>query len=82
MVTGILLSCSANSNLELCAMATAKLHALVQTRNMKDPEEGAYLLYLMNQIVQKAIKGNYVYLLGPVSSFSDGFKCQVYLLMA
>jgi hypothetical protein len=70
MVLGILLSCSANSNLELCAMATAKLHALIQTRNMKDPEEGAYLLYLMNRIVQKTIKGNYLGLLGSVSSSS------------
>lgn len=69
MVLGILLSCSANSNLELCAIATAKLHALIQTRNMKDPEEGAYLLYLMNQIVQETIKGNYMPLLGALSSF-------------
>jgi len=71
MVLGILLSCSANSNLELCAIATAKLHALIQTRNMKDPEEGAYLLYLMNQIVQETIKGNYMHLLRALSSFSD-----------
>jgi hypothetical protein len=71
MVLGILLSCSANSNLELCAIATAKLHALIQTRNMKDPEEGAYLLYLMNQIVQETIKGNYVCQLDAVSSFSE-----------
>ncbi|XP_069696226.1 neurobeachin-like protein 1 isoform X2 [Periplaneta americana] len=56
MAFGILLSCAANSNLELCAMATAKLHALIQTRNMKDPEEGAYLLYFMNRIVQKTIE--------------------------
>jgi hypothetical protein len=69
MVLGILLSCSANSNLELCAIATAKLHALIQTRNMKDPEEGAYLLYLMNQIVQETIKGNYMRLLVTISSF-------------
>lgn len=71
MVLGILLSCSANSNLELCAIATAKLHALIQTRNMKDPEEGAYLLYLMNQTVQQTIKGNDMHLRGALSSFSD-----------
>jgi hypothetical protein len=46
-------------------MATAKLHALIQTRNMKDPEEGAYLLYFMNCIVQKTIEGNCLYLLSP-----------------
>ncbi|KAJ9577826.1 hypothetical protein L9F63_025313, partial [Diploptera punctata] len=55
---GILLSCAANSNLELCAMATAKLHALIQTRNMKDPEEGGYLLYFINCIVQKTIESD------------------------
>ncbi|KAG8260208.1 hypothetical protein J6590_102043 [Homalodisca vitripennis] len=54
---GILLSCAASSNLELCAMATAKLHTLVQTRCMKDAEEGGYLLYYINTIVQQSLEG-------------------------
>jgi hypothetical protein len=52
-------------------MATAKLHALIQTRNMKDPEEGAYLLYFMNRIVQKTIEGNCLCLLSPASLLWD-----------
>jgi len=52
-------------------MATAKLHALIQTRNMKDPEEGAYLLYFMNQTVQKTIAGNFLCLLDLFSLFCD-----------
>ncbi|KAG8233665.1 hypothetical protein J437_LFUL013711, partial [Ladona fulva] len=55
---GILISCAANDNLELCAMATAKLHALVQTRVMSDPAEGGFLLYSMNNILQKDIERN------------------------
>lgn len=56
-IAGILLSCAASSNLELCAMATAKLHTLVQTRCMKDAEEGGYLLYYINTIVQQTLQG-------------------------
>lgn len=55
--TGILLSCAASSNPELCAMATAKLHTLIQTRCMKDAEEGGYLLYYINTIVQQSLQG-------------------------
>ncbi|GLG93298.1 Neurobeachin [Gryllus bimaculatus] len=52
---GILLSCAACDNLELCAIATAKLHALVQTRNVKDLDEAGYLLYSLNKSVEKAL---------------------------
>uniref|UniRef100_A0A1B6DB47 Neurobeachin-like protein 1 n=1 Tax=Clastoptera arizonana TaxID=38151 RepID=A0A1B6DB47_9HEMI len=55
---GILLSCAANTNLELCAMATAKLHTLIQTRSMKDMEEGGYLLHYVNTIVHSTLKNN------------------------
>ena len=30
---------------DLCAMAAAKLHALVQTRSQSSPEENSYLIY-------------------------------------
>lgn len=59
IILGILLSCAASSNLELCAMATAKLHTLVQTRCMKDAEEGGYLLYYINTIVQQTLQGTF-----------------------
>ncbi|XP_071441260.1 neurobeachin-like protein 1 [Hetaerina americana] len=55
---GILLSCAASDDLELCAMATAKLHALVQTRIMNDPAEGGFLLYSINKILCKDIERN------------------------
>jgi neurobeachin-like protein 1/2 len=42
---------------ELVAMATAKLHALIQTRHMSDPEEAAYLLCYLDTIVQNSLKG-------------------------
>ncbi|XP_075227690.1 neurobeachin-like protein 1 [Lycorma delicatula] len=53
---GILLSCASFTNLELCAMATAKLHTLIQTRTMNDVEEGGYILYFINTILQTTIK--------------------------
>ncbi|KAK3926891.1 Neurobeachin-like protein 1 [Frankliniella fusca] len=53
---GVLLSCAAGPQLELCAMATAKLHALVQTRRQAAPEESAYLLYVLDGVAQDAIK--------------------------
>jgi hypothetical protein len=52
-------------------MATAKLHILIQTRNMKDPEEGAYLLYFMNRIVQQTIGGKCLRVLCPASLSFD-----------
>ncbi|XP_067013553.2 neurobeachin-like protein 1 [Anabrus simplex] len=58
LALGILLSCASSTDLELCAIATAKLHALVQTRTMKDLDEGGYLLYYMNSIVEKALEAN------------------------
>lgn len=56
---GILLSCAANDNFDLCAIATAKLHALIQTRHMRDPEEGGYLLFVINRTIQKTIESKY-----------------------
>lgn len=54
---GILLSCAGFEDVELVAMATAKLHALIQTRHMSDPEEAAYLLCYLDTIVQNSLKG-------------------------
>jgi len=57
---GILLSCAGFEDVELVAMATAKLHALIQTRHMSDPEEAAYLLCYLDTIVQNSLKGRLV----------------------
>lgn len=78
-IAGILLSCSANRNLELCAMATAKLHALIQTRNMKDREEGAFLLYFMNHTVQRTIEGNCLCTLSPACLLWGPVSHRLYL---
>ncbi|RZF48161.1 hypothetical protein LSTR_LSTR009850 [Laodelphax striatellus] len=75
---GIILSCAANSNLELCAMSTAKLHTLVQTRTMKDLQEGGYLLYFINTILQKAIadenQEHYSFLIPVVKALLEKLK--------
>jgi hypothetical protein len=52
-------------------MATAKLHTLIQTRNMMEPMDGAYLLYFMNRIVKKTIEGNCLRVLCPASLSCD-----------
>ncbi|XP_046399154.1 neurobeachin-like protein 2 [Ischnura elegans] len=55
---GILLTCAASDDLEICAMATAKLHALVQTRTLNNPDEGGFILYSINKILCKDIERN------------------------
>ncbi|XP_055643375.1 neurobeachin-like protein 1 isoform X2 [Toxorhynchites rutilus septentrionalis] len=53
---GLLLKCSHNSNSGIVAMATAKLHALLQNRQNQDPTEIGYLLYSLNQAIGNAIR--------------------------
>lgn len=52
----IILTCARSDNLELCAMATAKLHALVQTRPNASLEETSYLLYNLDLILKLTIE--------------------------
>ncbi|XP_055544656.1 neurobeachin-like protein 1 isoform X1 [Wyeomyia smithii] len=52
---GLLLKCSNNPNSSLVAMATAKLHALLQNRVNQDPAEVGFLLYSLNQSISSAI---------------------------
>ncbi|XP_058062662.1 neurobeachin-like protein 1 isoform X2 [Anopheles bellator] len=52
---GLLLKCSHNVNSDIVAMATAKLHALLQNRINQDPAEIGYLMYSLNQAICKAI---------------------------
>ncbi|XP_053679026.1 neurobeachin-like protein 1 [Anopheles nili] len=53
---GLLLKCSHNANSEIVAMATAKLHALLQNRINQDPAEIGYLMYSLNQAMCNAIE--------------------------
>ncbi|XP_037563359.1 neurobeachin-like protein 1 isoform X2 [Dermacentor silvarum] len=56
LALGILLVCAASHKLELCAMATARLHTLVQTRPFASLEESCYLLTGVNTVLAKAVK--------------------------
>uniref|UniRef100_A0A182K234 DUF4704 domain-containing protein n=1 Tax=Anopheles christyi TaxID=43041 RepID=A0A182K234_9DIPT len=53
---GLLLKCSHSANSEIVAMATAKLHALLQNRINQDPAEIGYLMYSLNQAMCNAIE--------------------------
>ncbi|XP_049530577.1 neurobeachin-like protein 1 isoform X2 [Anopheles darlingi] len=53
---GLLLKCSHNANSDIVAMATAKLHALLQNRINQDPAEIGYLMYSLNQAISNAIE--------------------------
>ncbi|XP_037907722.1 neurobeachin-like protein 1 isoform X2 [Hermetia illucens] len=53
---GLLLKCSHHPNPGIVAMATAKLHGILQTRNSEEPTEMAYLLYSINKALDSAIE--------------------------
>ncbi|XP_039966909.1 neurobeachin-like protein 1 isoform X2 [Bactrocera tryoni] len=53
---GLLLKCSYHPNPGVVAMATAKLHAILQSRNTEDPSELAYLLFSINRALDNAIE--------------------------
>lgn len=55
---GLLLKCSKHPNPEIVAMATAKLHGLLQNRNSstQEPKEIAYLIYCLNETLSEAIE--------------------------
>lgn len=54
---GLLLKCSHHPNPEIVAMATAKLHALLQSRTSQDPQELSYLIFSINKALNSAIEG-------------------------
>lgn len=56
---GLLLKCSHHPNPGIVAMATAKLHAILQSRSTEDPAELSYLLYSINRALDNAIEGDY-----------------------
>ena len=55
---GLLLKCSHHPNSEIVAMATAKLHALLQSRTNQDPRELSYLIFNINKALNSAIEGD------------------------
>ena len=56
MAFDILLECMEHTECaEICAMASAKLHALVQTRMASTKEENAYLIFRLAKLIQKSL---------------------------
>lgn len=84
MGLGIVLVCSATENLELCAMATAKLHALVQTRPFASLEEACHLLATLDNILNKAIESgdqeHYSFLIPVVRALLEKLSPPLHLL--
>lgn len=54
---GLLIKCSHHPNSDVVAMATAKLHSLLQSRASQDPKELGYLLFCINKALNSAIDG-------------------------
>ena len=79
MAFDILLECAENTkDLEFCAIATAKLHSLVQTRAESPVEEAGFLIYRTNRIIQNALQRNdtdhYAFLGKPYINFKKNLK--------
>lgn len=54
---GLLLKCSHHPNADIVAMATAKLHGILQNRTMPEPQELGFLMFSINTALNKAIDG-------------------------
>lgn len=55
---GLLLKCTHHSDPNVVAMATAKLHAVLQIRMNEEITELSFLLFTMNNSIINAIEGN------------------------
>lgn len=54
---GLLMKCSHHPNPDIVAMATAKLHTILQIRITQDPQELGYLFFSINKALNTAIEG-------------------------
>lgn len=54
---GLLMKCSHHPNPEIVAMATAKLHTVLQLRPTEDLHELGYLMFSINKALNTAIEG-------------------------
>lgn len=54
---GLLMKCSHHPNHDIVAMATAKLHTIVQVRASEDLPELGYLMFSINEALNAAIEG-------------------------
>lgn len=55
---GLLMKCSHHPNPDIVAMATAKLHTVLQVRASEDLHELGYLMFSINKALNAAIEGN------------------------
>lgn len=55
---GILVKCSHHPNPDIVAMATAKLHTVLQSRASEDLHELGYLMFSINKALAAAIDGS------------------------
>lgn len=53
---GLLMKCSRHPNPEIVAMATAKLHTVLQVRATEDLHELGYLMFSINKALNAAIE--------------------------
>lgn len=81
MALDILLKCAGNTEEpELCAMAAAKLHSLVQTRRASTLEENAYLIFRLSQVMITVLESDLYSFLSPVmKALLDKAKAQLHL---
>ena len=87
MAFDILLECAENSkDLEFCAIATAKLHSLVQTRQEASIEETGFLIYRTNKIIQDTLKredtDHYAFIVPIMKALLDKIKTPLELTRA
>lgn len=54
---GLLMKCSHHPNPDIVAMATARLHTILQIRTLQDPQELGYLFFSINKALNTAIEG-------------------------
>lgn len=84
MAFNILLHCAENTrDLDFCAIATAKLHSLVQTRQDAKQEEFGYLIHRVNKIIQGALSSedmdHYAFLIPIMKALLDKSKDLLHL---
>lgn len=56
---GLLLKLSHHPNADIVAMATAKLHTILQARSTEDLHVLGYLIFSINKALNAAIEGNF-----------------------
>ena len=73
MAFDILLKCVEHTECtEICAMASAKMHALVQTRMASSKEENAFLIFRLSKLIQKSL----------AATENEGFTFDLYAYLA